>query len=53
MLKGFDGPQLAQNLFGKSWFAHTAETYVLLGRDLLNRYNIGLLGPKMTLEIEA
>ena len=32
-------------------FAHDEERVVLLGRDVLNRYNIGLLGPTQKLEI--
>ena len=34
-------------------FAHDEEPVVLLGRDILNRYNIALLGPTQKLEIDA
>lgn len=34
-------------------FAHDEEPVVLLGRDILNRHNIALLGPAQKLEIET
>jgi hypothetical protein len=33
-------------------FAHDEEPVILLGRDILNRHNIALLGPTQKLEIE-
>jgi hypothetical protein len=33
--------------------AHEEETIVLLGRDILNRYNITMLGPSLKLRIES
>lgn len=33
--------------------AHDGERFVLLGRDVLNRFNIALLGPTLKLEIET
>ena len=32
--------------------AHDEETVVLLGRDVLNRYNITMLGPSLKLKVE-